>query len=267
MRNYSTNLYKKFKTRTINTLNGDDFYEYFMNVVESGVRYYGQKNEALIKIIDEKWVEAIEACLIPIENIIKKPRKFIRRDENIVPVELARKIGSDAVNHLATHTHFISSVNKNGDIVPNKILNVYNEESYEIYENRFIITLLDRINQFLDKRYEVLFGTTGDEFASVLKVDSTFNDNDEKVEYNLVLKVHQGQGYLDSKSNDPMIYQRIEHIRTMISGFCKSEFYQILAGITKVRTPISKTNLIMKEQNFRKCYELWQFMDKYSEVG
>jgi len=43
-----------------------------------------------------------------------------------------------------------------------------------------------------------------------LKIDSTFNDNDEKIEYNLVLKLHQGQGYLDSKNNDPMIYRRIE---------------------------------------------------------
>ncbi len=267
MRNYSANLYRKFKTRAMNTLNGDDFYEYFMKVVESGVRYYGQKNEALIKIIDEKWVEAIESCLIPLENIIKKPRKFIRREENIVPVELARKVGADAVKHLATHTHFISSVNRDGSIIPNKILNVYNEESYEIYENRFIMTLISRVNQFLDRRYEALFQTTGDEFASVLKVDSSFNDNDEKIEYNLVLKIHQGQGYLDSKSNDPMIYQRIEHIRTMLNGFSKSEFFQALSGTPKVHTPISKTNLIMKEPNFKKCYELWQFMDRYTDAG
>ena len=45
MKNYSANLYRKFKTRALNTLNGDDFYEYFMNVVESGARFYGQKNQ------------------------------------------------------------------------------------------------------------------------------------------------------------------------------------------------------------------------------
>jgi len=169
MRNYSANLYRKFKTRTMNTLNGDDFYEYFMRVVESGVRYYGQRNEALIKIIDEQWVTAIEECILPLENIIRKPRKFIRREENIVPVELAKKIGSDAVKHLASHTHFITRIDKNGGVVPNKLLNVYNEESFDIYENRFIITLLKRVNQFLDKRYEALFETTGDEFASVFE--------------------------------------------------------------------------------------------------
>ena len=267
MKNYSANLYRKFKTRTLNTLNGDDFYEYFMKVVESGVRFYGQKNQALIKIIDEQWVTAIENCLIPIENIIKKPRKFIRREESIVPVELARKVGADAVKHLATHTQFISRIDKNGDIMPNKILNIYNEESYDIYENRFVITLLGRVNQFLDKRYNVLFETTGDEFGSILKMDATFNDNDEKVEYNLVLKVHQGQGYLDSKNNDPMVYQRIEHIRTMLNGFKKSEFFQTLASCTNVRSPISKTNLITKEPNFKKCYELWQFMDQYTDAG
>lgn len=267
MRNYSANLYRKFKTRAINTLNGDDFYEYFMKVVESGARFYGQKNLALVKTIDERWVAAIKECLIPLENIIKRPRKFIERQENIVPIELARKVGSDAVKHLASHTHFISRMNQQGEVVPNKILNVYNDDSYHIYENRFVFTLLGRINQFIDRRYDALFGTAGDEFESVLKVDSEFNDNDEKVEYNLILKVHQGQNYLDNSSNDPQIYNDIEHIRLMLAGFSRSEFYQNMIGCTPVRSPISRTNLIMKQPDFRKCYELWQFLDKYNEVG
>ena len=251
----------------MNTLNGDNFYEYFMRVVESGARHYGQKNMALIKIIDEKWVEEIEKVLIPLETIIKRPRKFIKREENIVPIELARKVGSDAVKHLATHTHFISRIDKNNNVIPNKILNVYNDESLEIYENRFIITLISRIGQFLDRRYEALFGTTGDEFESVLKIDSTFNDYDEKIEYNLVLKLHQGQNYLDNTNNDPQIYKRIEHIKTMINGYKKTEFYINLAGCNQVKSPISQTNLIMKEPNFKACYTLWNFLEKYTEAG
>jgi|GEM_PF-4696326 len=267
MRNYSGNLYKKFKTRTMNTLDGDHFYEYFMRVVESGQRFYGQKNETQIKIIDEKWVKAIEKALVPLETITKKPRRFIKREENILPVELARKVGSDAVKHLATHTHFINHVNDSGDVIPNKILNVYSEDSILIYENRFVYTLINKIGEFLDRRYDALFGTTGDEFESVLKIDSTFNDNDEKIEYNLILKVHQGQQYLDNQSNDPLIYDRIEHIRTMVNGFKKTEFYLDLLGCERVKSPISKTNLIAKEPNFKKCYELWNFLEKYTDVG
>jgi len=266
MRNYSAGLYRKFKTRTMNTLNGDDFYEYFMKVVESGPRFYGQKNEILIKKIDEKWVNAIDKCIWPLESIIKKPRTFIERQENVIPVELARKVGSEAVKHLATHTQYISHV-KDGNVIPNKILNVFNEDSLDIYENRFIITLLTRVSQFLDRRYEALFGTTGDEFSSVLKVDSTFNDNDEKVEYSLVLKIHQGQSYLDNQNNDPQIFEKIEHIRTMIASYKKSEFYLNLQSCTQVKSPIQKTNLMTKHPDFKKCYELWQFLDKYTDVG
>ena len=267
MRNYSENLYKKFRTRTMNTLSGDNFYEYFMRVVESGIRHYGQKNECLVKMIDEEWVQAIEETLIPLETIVTKPRRFIKREENIVPIELARKVGSDAVKHLATHTHFISRIDAHNNVIPNKILNVYNDESFEIYENRFIYTLLNRLGQFLDKRYDALFETKGDEFESVLKIDSVFNDNDEKVEYNLVLKIHQGQTYLDNTNNDPRIYQRIEHIKMMVAALRKSEFYKTLAGCTQVRSPISRTNLITKEPNFKKCYTLWNFLEKYKEVG
>lgn len=267
MRNYSANLYRKFKTRALNTLNGDEFYEYFMRVVESGARFYGQKNNVLIKVVDEKWVNAIESCLDPLERIITKPRRFIRREENVVPIELARRIDSDSVKHLATHTQYISRVLPDGSVIPSKILNITSEESFDIYENRFLMTLLRRISQFLDKRYDALFNETGDEFSSVLKVDSTFNDNDEKVEYNLLLKLHQGQGYVDEGNNDPQIFQRIETIRTMISGFKRSEFCRALEGTPSIRPPVAKTNLIMKEPNFRKCLELWRFLETYNEVG
>ena len=267
MKNYTADLYGKFLSSTINILQENEFYDYFTNVVESGVRHYAQKNEMLVKIIDEKWVKAIEECIIPLENIILKPRRFIMRDENVVPIELAKKVGPDAVKHLATHTHYISRITRQGDVIPGKILNVSNEESFDIYENRFIITLINRLYDFLNRRYDAIFKTTGDEFASMLKVDSTFNDNDEKIEYNLTVKMYQGQSYLDNKNNDSALYERIEYFKMMIDGFKKSEFYQALASCTAVRSPINKTNLITKEPNFKKCYDLWQFLDKYTDTG
>jgi len=116
-------------------------------------------------------------------------------------------------------------------------------------------------------RYDVLLGMSGEEFQSVLKIDSAFNDNDEKVEYNLVLKLHQGQSYLDSEGNDPELFKKIDHIRDMFNGFKKSDFYQSLAGCTKVKSPISRTNLIVKNPYFKKCYELWYFIEKYTAPG
>ena len=34
-----------------------------------------------------------------------------------------------------------------------------------------------------------------------------------------------------------------------------------------VRSPIQRTNLMMKDPSYRTCYKLWQFIESYDEVG
>lgn len=46
-----------------------------------------------------------------------------------------------------------------------------------------------------------------------------------------------------------------------------SSFCQLMKGCSVVRSPIQRTNLIMKDPNYRKCFQLWQFMERYDKVG
>ena len=77
-------------------------------------------------------------------NIVDKPRRFIATSEEVVPVALAKKITADSVRHLSQNTQFIAS-NENGEIQPTRILNVTTEESYDLYENRFVYHLIQRL--------------------------------------------------------------------------------------------------------------------------
>jgi len=238
-----------------------------MEAVGSNARFYGQKNKRLIKKIDSKWVDALYDAIPALDEIVNKPRKFIEREEVIVPVDLSRKVGADSVKHLSTHTHFISQVDGDGGVVPSKIMNIYNEESFNLYENRFIFCLIKKACLFVDHRYDALVGMAGDEFESVLKVESSFNDNDETVDYSLSLRLHQGSEYLESKGDNAEVLKKIEHIRAMYTSFKRSEFYQELVGSVAVKSPISRTNLIMKNPRFKKCYNLWNFLEKYTKAG
>ena len=266
MQNYVEKLYKEFETRIKSILEPDSFYQYFMEAVNSGVRFYGQKNKRIVKRIDNVWVDAMYDAMIPLDEITSKPKKFIEREEVIVPIELARKTGADSVKHLSTHTQFIASVN-DGNVVPNKIMNTFNEESYNLYENRFIYCLIQKACEFIDQRYDALINLKGDEFESNLKVESSFTDNDEKVEYDLSLKLHQGADYLGSENKNAEALEKIEYIRRMFNSFKQTEFYNSLVGCRKVKSPISRTNLMMKNRYFKKCYELWNFLEQYREAG
>ena len=100
-------------------------------------------------------------------------------------VALAKKITADSVRHLSMNTQFIAS-DENGDIQPTRVLNVTTEESYDLYENRFIYHLIQRLFAFVDKRTDVIFWSTGDETCNVMsmqsKVDDAYEEISDKIE-------------------------------------------------------------------------------------
>ena len=93
---------------------------------------------------------------------MRVPRKFIVQEEEIVPIERARKITNESIRHLAQHTNMIAKV-EGDDVTPNQILNVFREESFEVYENRFVYTLMQNLIRFIDIRYNVLFKVSDDD--------------------------------------------------------------------------------------------------------
>ena len=125
-------------------------------MVQAGENTIDQKNRVLHKVVDETWLKVIEEGIDAIFNIVDKPRRFITTSEEVVPVALAKKITADSVRHLSMNTQFIAS-DENGDIQPTRVLNVTTEESYDLYENRFIYHLIQRLFAFVDKRTDVIF--------------------------------------------------------------------------------------------------------------
>jgi hypothetical protein len=53
----------------------------------------------------------------------------------------------------------------------------------------------------------------------------------------------------------------------MVLALRQSSFCSLMAGCAKVRSPIQRTNLMMKDPNYRTCYKLWQFLEGYDDVG
>lgn len=72
-------------------------------------------------------------------------------EESSTRWHLPKKITADSVRHLSQHTQFITE-NAAGEIQPTRILNVTTEESYDLYENRFVYHLIQRLFAFVDKR-------------------------------------------------------------------------------------------------------------------
>lgn len=263
--------YNLYKDYFISQMKGEDFYKHFINMAQGGKSEVSFMHRFVNKQIDVAWVEAIENCIIPLDTIIRNPRRFIAQEEEIIPIELARKITTDSIKHLAQHTNMIAKV-EDGNVTPNRILNIFKEESFETYENRFIYTLLLNIQYFIDKRLGAMkSGATGENVSSICFKDE-FTNGKEKVRYSFELstvspafKMTLSDIHMDTSKMD--LFERVERIRKILFDFQNSALMKALSGCALVRPPIMRTNVLQKDPNFKKAKELWDFIDTYRGAG
>ncbi len=249
-------------------LSDDQFYKYFYNLLETGENYADFSFVRLVKSVDEKWVREIEKALPSLQHVILNPRKFIEEEREIVNIAIARNISAESVRHLLQHSNYIDEYDqKSGKVIPNRILNIYREESLNIYENRFICTLVGELQFFVNKRFNVIFGASKDELGAYLEMNSHVDNYTETVDYKLQIKIRDKQTDKVNENNQKDIFSRIIAIHRMVNTLAGSDFITTMRKFPSVRHPIVKTNVIAKNREYKACHALWNFLQSYSQVG
>ena len=214
---------------------------------------------------DTEWIEIIEDTVPYIDNIFRSPNRFIVNEEEIVKIELARKITVDSIKHLSKHTNLIQDINKQtGDVRPSKILNINKEESYDTYENRLIYTLVQNIKAFINQKKKILDEATSLEYKDekTLEYSGKSNIKDESVEMNFTIKTKGIEDKIEDSENG--VGERIEKVEQKIRDLTSTEVYKILEKkhISLVRPPIKKTNVVLKNVNFQYAVKLWNYLQE-----
>lgn len=226
----------------------------------------GKTNE---KVIDMDWVIAIEETLPYIQKAIDEQRRFIKQVENVVRIEKAKKIGKDSVKHLAQHTSFIAKV-EDGKVTPNKILTVEREESFAIYENRVLLTLIHKALMFVDDKYSKMKDVPNDSYNNIT-MNRHLELNQQKLDFsvNYVNENHETMvDDLDVEDIESLSdFDRIRRIRQGLNECLATPLMKEIAKEPQVRPPLTQTNLLKKNPNFKKAVELWNFLDTYKKQG
>ncbi len=236
----------------------------------------------IIKTIDTEWISVIESILPALDTVIRNPSVAIEDVDEILPVELSRHINDKSVKHLAQHTNLILDI-KDDDVIPSKILNVYRDETYLTYENKFINTLLARLSAFVDKRYRALADGRGaekkykfeymSEFEHHLPDDSGRNSAQMHLSIELTSPLETGASESKNESEIAEInehyaaaLERIERINQALMSYQSGVFAQKL-GRNYIRPPVVRTNAILKNKNLKECLTLWEYIESFDKVG
>ena len=210
--------------------------------------------------VDYAWLEVLEDTIPNIDSILRNPRRFIIQEEDVVIVEKARKIGQETIRHLSQHSENIRDIKDNGEVMPSKLLNIRKEDTTDIYENRFIYTLVRRLEDFMQRQLENLNVESKRETNRDVTYKAVTVLEDKKL--NIELKMHE-ESEFDLTEKAENYYDRIMHCYEMVSGFKNTEVIKSLIGCTPVRDPIRKTNAIKKETNLQKAFLLWENLNNF----
>lgn len=259
--------YNKYLKKINEMLKSDPFYKEALEGINSGDSDFRIVQKINKKVFDLEWVDFIEEVLPSLDEIVRNPRKFIVVEEDIIDISLAKSISVESVRHLAQHTNFIANVDGD-DVTPSRILNTSKEESYEVYENRFIYTLLKKLSQFINTRYDAISKTINDSDQIQILIESDYKVGNAPLSFKLdsIAKMSFDEAMeLNKEGLTPV--ERVVRMRQIVNGFMSSAFAKSMVSSALVRPPITRTNVIKKNPAYKKALELWGFIETYDKKG
>ena len=199
---------------------------------------FGKTNE---KVIDMDWVIAIEETLPYIQKAIEEQGRFIKQAENVVRIKKAKKI-----------------------------LTVEREEGFAIYENRVLLTLIHKALMFVDDKYSKMKDVPNDSYNNIT-MNRHLELNQQKLDFsvNYVNEDHEPLAEdLDIEDIESLSdFDRIRRIRQGLNECLATPLMKEIAKEPQVKPPLTQTNLLKENPNFKKAVELWSFLDTYKKQG
>ena len=212
-----------------------------------------------------EWLDLMEETIRYIDNILRNPNRFIINEDEVVKVELARRVTVESIKHLARNTNLIQDINEDGEVKPSKILNINKEESFDTYENRFIYTLIVNMETFVEFKKKTLLENSHLKDDKSLEYKAASIVGNENITIELAMKSSLHTKKNDGKKNGEDLATRVRKISERITDLKSTPVFKDLARkhVTLVRPPIKKTNVILKNTNFQYAMTLWNFLQEH----
>lgn len=218
--------------------------------------------------IDEDWVEAIESGMVHVEKAIAEERQFIRNNGEVVPIEKVRRVSRDSVEHLAKHSDLITKEPPEGEpVIPDQLYTVERLSDYAVYENRFLYMLLKYLEQFISLRYNKIV-ELANTYRGKLRIDKNIKTGGQNVKFKVELNEERRNDPLLSELNpNKSLIERIGTLYKMVTHYLSVPLMLEVSKSPMIHPPITVTNVLRMNHNFRGAMKLYEFVSSYDKPG
>ena len=215
------------------------------------------------EINTEEWIEMILFSIPYLYKGLEMHHKQIITEEEIVKIELVKKVTVESVKHLAKNTTFVDEIDEEtGEVTPKKILEAHKEENFITYENRFLYTLVLLITDFIN--YKKGKGLLAEGERNVRKVQYEAKSKVEKQRITMKSEVIIDASDLSDKTDqNKKIMDGLAKIDEGLEQLHQTEIFKLLSAkrATLVKPPLKMTNVLLKNVNFQYAVKLWNYLN------
>ncbi|QVK18991.1 DUF2357 domain-containing protein [Mycoplasmatota bacterium] len=242
--------------------------------LRNAIIYSNHENEVFTTIkydckINVEWVENIEEGLKFVENAINEDRQFIRTEGEVVPIEKVKRISKSSIEHLSRHSNFITRLPKDNtaDIIPEKLYIVEKLSDYLVYENRFLYLLLCYVKDFIEIRLNKIKDKTTT-YQSQMSFDKDIEETSRNIKYKLEYSdIYKNDPYLIEQFSEIPLVNRVETSYAVAVALLNTPLMKACAKAPLIKPPITKTNVLRMNQNFKAALKLYDYITAYNQEG
>jgi hypothetical protein len=225
------------------------------------LRMYAVEQSTKIDDITET-LDKLKECLPAIRKICNKPNSHLKSINEIRPIDTVKRVGYESIPYLASQSEDWLARTATG-LKPARLFSRVEEEDFQIYENRVVKTLIDKVCNYLKNyiqdlefKYHQMEGILNSEMqtqsfgfdkgfqiaVSILIPNNYIGDNSKQDEFILAEKLLKESKNLKNKYYD----------------LKKSSLYKLLYHTKSVTNPLNETNILLLDRDYRKAYILWK---------
>lgn len=239
----------------------DKLYNEIESILVGSLKMYAVDQSA--EVYD--WTEIfdkIEDAFKAFKSICEKPKSHLKAVNEVRPIETVKRIGYESIPYLAAHSEDWLAKTASG-LKPARLFSRVEDDEYQIYENRVVKSLIDRILSFLRKKekelkdqYEQLNGIIN---SSVQTGSFGFDVSFQKAVAELIVSDDEGDSYR-SKALElaEKLHERSKLLLKKYRTLRTTRLYRYLKKSKAVSNPLNETNILLMDKHYNVIFMLWK---------
>lgn len=214
--------------------------------------------DPLTGLDNENFLSEIRNAIPFALNICTTPRQHLKVEDEILDVELVKRISPASLQHLSSHSEHWRGRTITG-LVPSRMLAQVYEDDINIYENTFFRMAIEKILLYVSEKD-----------SDVKKALAQKNSYIDWEQYgNMLSDYKRGEllrKLLPEYDYDEEDFRReqfkelistLENLEKGLSSILSTSFYQGINRFKNIQLPVQPTNIIKMDNRYNEIFKLW----------